>query len=101
MNHEDRPGPLPEPTAGCNPGEPAIHVALQRIGANRWCVVDTRYPSNDARCLIGYVERIDDVYHAIRIDSSPMISFDETDLNAVLRDLDPSSTHAGFPPPAG
>lgn len=69
-----------------------MRVALQRIGSNRWCVVDPRYPSNDARCLIGYVERVDHVYHAIRLDAAPMISFDETDLESVLRDLEPTDS---------
>ena len=78
------PQPLPEPEAN----ESTVHVALQRIGANRWCVVDPRVPSNDARCLVGYVERVDHVYHAIRLDSS-MTAFDETDLQSVLCDLEP------------
>ena len=99
MNDEHQPSPSsPEPGAGSGTVEPPVHVALQHIGANRWCVVDSRYPANDARCLIGYVERIDQVYHAIRLDSSPMVSFDETDLDSVLRDLEPAASPLGAQP---
>ena len=87
MNHDD-PSSANHAASANDPG-PA-NVSLQRIGANRWCVVDSRYPANDARCLIGYVERVDHVYHAIRLDSSPMTSFDELDLESIIRDLEPA-----------
>lgn len=90
MRDENRAGPRsPQPASGSDKGALAVHIALKRIGANRWCVVDTRYPANDARCLVGYVERVGQVYHAIRLDVSPMVSFDEPDLESVLRDLEP------------
>ncbi|GAB3614870.1 hypothetical protein [Humibacter ginsengisoli] len=88
MNYDDHSDARDEVSAR-SAGFPP-HVSLQRIGANRWCVVDSRYPANDARCLIGYVERVDHVYHAIRLDSSPMTSFDELDLESILHDLEPA-----------
>jgi hypothetical protein len=65
-----------------------MHVSLRRIDARRWCVVDARFPSDDARCLIGYVELFDRVYHAIRLDGTPIAAYDEPDLQSVLEDLD-------------
>lgn len=62
----------------------ARRLQLRRIGAGRWCAIDPRYPSDDARCLVGYVERADHVFHAIRLDSSPVLSYDEPDLQSVL-----------------
>ena len=88
MNHDD-PSSANHAASANDPG--AANVLLQRIAANRWCVVDSRYPANDARCLIGYVERVDHVYHAIRLDSSPMTSFDELDLESIIRDLEPAA----------
>lgn len=90
MTEQNEPDPgWNEATSASGP-DSRVRVALQRIGSNRWCVVDPRYPANDARCLIGYVERVDHVYHAIRLDAAEMVSFDETDLESVLRDLEPT-----------
>jgi hypothetical protein len=103
MNGENHRGPRSrESVSGSDANTPAVHIALKRIGANRWCVIDTRYPADDARCLIGYVERMGQVYHAIRLDASPMLSFDEADLESVLRDLQPhASSHVPQGPSAG
>jgi hypothetical protein len=63
-------------------------VTLRRIDKHRWCAVDSRFPPNDARCLAGYVERLGQVYHAIRLDGAPATSYDEPDLMAIISDLE-------------
>ncbi|MHA7985252.1 hypothetical protein ACX9R5_05525 [Rathayibacter sp. CAU 1779] len=75
-----------------------MHVTLRRIDETRWCAVDARFPTNDARSLVGYVERVGRGYHALRLDG-PVSAYEEPDLNSVLRDLE--TPRAGADPAHG
>ena len=48
--------------AGYNANEPSYRIVLTPAGPGAWRAIDPSYPTEDARCLLAYVESVGDRY---------------------------------------
>jgi hypothetical protein len=67
-------GPAAAP-ARPHAGSEAIHgkpiaegVRLELLSATQWRVCDTRWSEHDARSLLGFIEKKDDIFEAMQLD---------------------------------
>jgi hypothetical protein len=82
-----------QPAGAAEDLKPCTHLTLRLIDEDQWCALDPRFPHDDARCLVGFVERLGAMFHAIRLDSSPIESFEERDLDTIVHDLEDATHH--------
>lgn len=43
-------------------------IAIQSLSASQWRVCDSRWPEHDARSLLGFIEKKDDLFEVMELD---------------------------------